>query len=133
MSIKNIISRRAFLLLSILLISCYGSKSVDSGGDETNETDESTDDTDDAIEADDVETESCQFGSSVCIEYGGDTATWCGGVGGSYQDTACPQNADAICDIPGGTGDFMEPGTAYYYNHPDPASACTGAGGTLRP
>ena len=42
MQIKNILSRRVLLLLSIFIISCYGSKTTDSGSDGADDSNEST-------------------------------------------------------------------------------------------
>ena len=74
----------------------------------------------------------CWFGDTVCIDYSSGAEAWCGGVGGDYEAAACAGGEDASCDIPaGGSSDYAECATAYYYGNSDAEGACSGAGGTL--
>ena len=121
----------AFALFGAL-VACAGGDDTGKDSTETS-TDDGTDGTDDGTDGTDgAATDACWFGTTVCIEYGGDTETWCGGVGGEYEAAPCPGDADAACDIPAGEGDYVEAGTAYYYGVEDAEGACSGAGGTLQ-
>ena len=74
----------------------------------------------------------CWFGDTVCIDYSSGAEAWCGGVGGDYEAAACAGGEDNSCDIPaGGSSDYAECATAYYYGNSDPDGACSDVGGTL--
>ena len=74
----------------------------------------------------------CWFGDTVCIDYSSGAEAWCGGVGGEYAASPCAGGEDAVCDIPaGGSPDYTECATAYYYDNSDPQGACSGVGGTF--
>ena len=71
----------AFALFGAL-VACAGGDDTGKDSTETS-TDDGTDGTDDGTDGTDgAATDACWFGTTVCIEYSGDTETWCGGVGG---------------------------------------------------
>ena len=75
----------------------------------------------------------CWFGDSLCIDYASNPSSWCSDFGGDYEASACPGGEDEVCDVPaGGSAEFIDCGTLYFYNSSDPVGICAGAGGVMR-
>jgi hypothetical protein len=77
--------------------------------------------------------DSCTLIPGICVETAeADNATWCAGVGGTYDAAAgCDADGAVICDLPAG-GDYSSDAVAYYSGDFD-AETCTASGGTVRP
>lgn len=134
------------MLRNFMTLALFGAL-VACSGDDTGEKATSTDDgtTEDGTDNTTDEGDSCWLDDDLCVDYNGDTETWCTDLAAQYAGVLdveydagpCPGDEVGTCSFAAGTGDYTDGGTAYYYaggsNGYDAAgadAACSAAGGS---